>query len=39
MSTHDDAIFRPSLDPASVSLPATIQVDLTWLWADLESTR
>ncbi|MGH3690335.1 MAG: hypothetical protein ACRDT7_09280 [Microbacterium sp.] len=35
MSTLDDAIFRPPLDPASVSLPPTVQVDLTWLWADL----
>ena len=35
MSTLDDAIFHPALDPASVSLPQTIQVDLTWLWADL----
>jgi len=35
VSINDESIFRPALDPASVSLPPTVQVDLTWLWTDL----
>ncbi|KJQ54244.1 hypothetical protein [Microbacterium sp. SA39] len=35
MTIHD----THAVDPAAVALPQTIQVDLTWLYTDLQASR